>query len=49
VRAVTSSEVDVESAALSPSFRRRLEDALRDDVRRLHDLIDDGFDGWGIA
>ena len=49
VRAATSSEVDIESASLSPAFRRHLEDQLRDDVRHLYDLIDDGFDGWGIA
>ena len=49
LRAATSSEVDSELASLTPTFRRHLEDELRDDVRRLYDLCDDGFDGWGIA
>jgi Sulfotransferase family len=34
---------------LSADARRRLEDLLREDVRRLMKLLGDGFDGWGLA
>jgi hypothetical protein len=34
---------------ISEATRRELEDALRDDVRRLRNYIRGDFDGWGIA
>lgn len=48
-RSVTSREVDMGSAQLSPAFRRYLEDLLQDDVKRLRDFFDEEFDGWGIG
>jgi hypothetical protein len=41
--------LDQASVALSDTTRSRLEDELRDDVRRLHRHLDPEFDGWGIA
>jgi hypothetical protein len=41
--------VDTSAGELSPELRERLADALRDDVRRLRGLMDEPFDGWGIA
>ena len=35
--------------AISPELREELLDALRDDVRRLHRWMPEGFDGWGIV
>jgi hypothetical protein len=36
-------------STISDAIRRRLEDALRDDVRSLRAYLDSSFDGWGIA
>jgi hypothetical protein len=48
-RTVTSNPVDMSSGEISPSFRRHLEDLLRDDIKELYGFLDEGFDGWGIA
>ena len=37
-----------ERGQIPPDVRRRLEDSLRGDVRRLRDIAGGGFDGWGI-
>lgn len=37
------------NAVIPDDLRRRLIDALRDDVRRLYRYLDEPFDGWGIA
>jgi sulfotransferase family protein len=34
---------------VSPELQLRLENRLRDDVARLHQYVDEDFDGWGIA
>jgi hypothetical protein len=34
---------------VSESLRSKLAEQLRDDVRRLHSYMGEGFDGWGIA
>ena len=49
LRTLTSKTVDMRSAEISPTFRHHLEGRLRDDVRKLYEFLDDGFDGWGIA
>ena len=41
--------LDQASVALSDATRSRLEDELRDDVRRLRSHLDPEFDGWGIG
>jgi Sulfotransferase domain len=48
-RTMTSKAVDLQTATISPSFRRHLEGLLREDVERLYEFLDEGFDGWGIA
>lgn len=35
--------------AMTGAVRKRLEDALREDVTRLRNYMPPGFDGWGIA
>jgi Sulfotransferase domain len=49
IRDATSTPIAKRSADISPSLRRRLEEQLRDDVRRLYSYLGDEFDGWGIA
>ncbi len=41
--------VDPEAGELSAELRMQLEDALRDDVRRLRLYLGEDFHGWGIA
>jgi hypothetical protein len=41
--------VDEDEAAITASFRRKLEDVLREDVRRLRQFLGPDFDGWGLA
>lgn len=44
-----SSMLDQGSVTFSDATRSRLEEELRDDVRRLRRHLDPGFDGWGIG
>jgi hypothetical protein len=44
-----TTEQTVTRPQLSASVRHELEDALRDDVRRLRDYMREDFDGWGIG
>lgn len=46
---VATRSIDPNDSAISAEFRHRLEDLVRDDVRRLRLYIGDDFDGWGIA
>jgi len=48
-RGVLGRGVDPDAARIPDATRRRLEELLRDDVRRLRTYLDDGFDGWRIA
>lgn len=48
-RRVAVKDVSRIDATIRDELRSRLEDALRDDVRRLYAYMDAGFDGWGIA
>ena len=41
--------IDPSHATIGPALERRLEDLLRNDVRRLRSHLGEGFDGWGIA
>lgn len=41
--------VEPDQIAFSEPVRRRLEEALREDVARLRSHLGPGFDGWGIA
>ena len=45
----SSTTVDRAGVAFSDSTRSRLEEELRDDVRRLRRHLDADFNGWGIA
>jgi sulfotransferase family protein len=47
-RRAGSERVDVGRGEISDALRQRLEDALRDDVRRLRPYMPPGFDGWGL-
>ena len=44
-----ATKVDQFRIAFSDDVRGELEDALREDVRRLRRHLDSGFDGWGIG
>lgn len=46
---LTSKRIDGGNSIISPEVRRRLEDLLRDDVRRLRTYMGEDFDGWGIG
>lgn len=46
---LTSRRVDPKDSTVSAEIRRRLEELLRDDVRRLRTYTAEDFDGWGIA
>lgn len=48
-RGVLGRGVDAGAARIPDTTRRRLEELLRDDVRRLRAYLGDEFDGWGIA
>lgn len=48
-REVKSRPIDLTKAEMSEELRARIGDELRDDVRRLRALMDDDFDGWGLA
>jgi hypothetical protein len=48
-RRLATQEMGSEAGGINPDLRARLEDVVRDDVRRLRDIVGDGFDGWGIA
>lgn len=41
--------VDLSKAEVDEALRKRLREELADDVARLRALMDDDFDGWGIA
>ncbi len=41
--------VDPAIGRIPDQLRARLEDLVRDDVRRLRIYMEDGFDGWAIA
>ncbi len=48
--AVKSRPVDLTKAEMSENLRALVADELRDDVRRLCDIMDDdNFDGWGLV
>jgi hypothetical protein len=47
-RSAGSERVDVERGRISDALRSRLEDELRDDVRRLSGYLPPDFDGWGL-
>jgi hypothetical protein len=47
-RRASSERVDVERGRISDALRSRLEDELRDDVRRLRAYMPPDFDGWGL-
>ena len=42
-------QVDPRQSTIPDDLRGRLEEMLRDDVRRLHRYLGDHFDGWGIG
>jgi hypothetical protein len=46
---LTTMRPDLKRGILSEGARSRLEDLLRNDVRRLRAYLDPDFDGWGIA
>jgi Sulfotransferase domain len=46
---LTSRRIDPSDSMISPEIRHRLEDLLRDDVRRLRPYMAEDFDGWGMA
>lgn len=49
LRGGLSREVDIVKSRIPDDVQRRLEDLLREDVRRLRSYIGEDFDGWGIA
>ena len=48
-RIVTVPAVDPEKVGISLDLRHRLEELVRDDVKRLRAYMDERFDGWGIG
>jgi hypothetical protein len=48
-RRLPADPVDVERGRIDDDLRRRLEETLADDVRRLRAYLPPGFDGWGLA
>ncbi|HXF37675.1 MAG TPA: sulfotransferase [Actinomycetota bacterium] len=48
-RRISAPRLDLARATVPEDLRRRLEDELREDVRRLRRYMPQGFDGWGIA
>lgn len=46
---IRTQPIDLTQGDMSDDLRLRISHELSDDIRRLKDLMDDDFDGWGIA